>query len=353
LSPAPGYDKSKRVVWVCLKDRYHAFINNKWNPEQMTSTIRLLAGRLFGNIHSKQEATNINSLDEKMEQAIKDRKQEQKSFFTEERMPFWKELAFYSIEVKKVTLAPGEGLGSNFGGASGVIDPGFYEVEVDISQDGEIRPEGVRVLRNPDIDPIYETVVPRGAGQSVQEYRNNLSLSASLYPGSSAKSAQIRRHAQSNANFYNSECLTSKDSQIAWDGDAWYGGLMSSIRRGVYEFWTDDLGMGPMKAASRRQVTEAMARYQRNTASAEQRYATERDNPNANTFASTAITPVKTYIEDWFGDPGFYIGLANFLMQIASGFDDPDDKNEYNKRYFDQGVTDYSRIYNKYEGIDI
>lgn len=162
--------------------------------------------------------------------------------------------------------------------------------------------------------------------------------------------ARIGRTASILSNSYGA--CEQAEPQIQRPGDVWIEGVRTSLSAGIYELWVDDILGGPMESRNRLRVNEAAARYYKDIDPTEQRYASHRVNPLASILPSNAITPVQTYVYDWFGDPNLYIGLLAVIAAILTGIED-DSINEYNKRYIDQGEFDYNQLYTKYDGVEI
>lgn len=359
VARCPGYLKDQRVVWVAIKDRWNAYKEGRWRPEAANEVARRLKKTLASSnpellqqerdIRDPQVTVEWINPSEKVEgdlnvgQPIGPKKRP-------EVTTVWTELAFYELEVMIVELAPNEGVGLDRAAPGGVINPDLCEVELSMNG-GKVESTNVRLVRPARIDPISQMRVPIGAGETVGQYRyrilNRIGPNPGPNPGSRINVGfnQLESMYTAGCNFY--------EPELALDGDVWIEGVRSSLTRGIYETWTDDLRMGPMLRVSRQNVQEAASRYLRHTAAGEQRYATERDHPASAEIASTAITPIKVYIDDWFGDPTLYIGLGNFLMQLASGLDDNGDSYSYEKVYYDKGATDYGKLYNAYEGAQI
>lgn len=163
--------------------------------------------------------------------------------------------------------------------------------------------------------------------------------------------AKIGRTASILSNPYGA-CEVA-ETQIQRPGDVWLEGVRTSLSAGIYELWVDDILGGPMESRNRFRVSEAAARYYKDIDPTEQRYASHRVNPLASVLPSNAITPVQTYIYDWFGDPNLYIGILGVVAAILTGIEEEGAVEEYNKRYIDQGEFDYNQLYNKVEGVEI
>jgi len=145
---------------------------------------------------------------------------------------------------------------------------------------------------------------------------------------------------------YNSGCQSGEDT-LYEDGDVWYGGLRSSLANGIYEQWIDNIG-GPMISASRRKVQEAASRYYKDIDPTELRYRDYRVNPQSKTTTSTAITPVKHYIYDWYEDPKLYIGIVAALLSFLKG--SPSSDYDYQYTFIDKGVLDYDKLFRPIQG---
>lgn len=342
----PGYNKLTRTVWVALKDRFNAFRDGSWNPSQLNREMAYLNNILYKDNKSAvdgelQERSNIDpvvSVDN-----INDQVGQRSIPRDKIDVPLLRELAFFRLEVQEVELAPMEGLGYDKAAPGGYVDPIFTEVIVNLNQSGNIETKNAHLSMSPRIDRSIQLRVPHGAGVAESLYRNNL---FSVRVGGIRE--RIRRTNNSFQEMYSPTC-TRSEPQIAKAGDVWFEGVRSSITNGIVEFWVDDIGMGPMQRIGRNVVIQASARYHRDTAAAEQRYATERDNPASAYLASTAITPIPTYIKDWFGDPSLYLGLMNAIIQLSAGFDSLGGNN-YKEKFYDLGAFDFDKIYNKYEG---
>jgi len=353
IKKSKGYDKETRTVMVAPKDRFNAFIQKRWRPEAIDPVITKLKRSLNieGGKGSEKEIlertpSSFAGVGEPSIGPIEAPKNS--TTFEAPAIDLWMELAFFDIEVTTVELAPNEGLGLDRAAPGGIVDPRYCEIEVPLTMGGKIMTVNARLVRNGNIDPSNQLRTPRGGGEPLREYRRKRSLATTI----NGTNARITQNLQNFNSKYSGSC-NSQQSEIQLDGDVWLEGIRTSLTRGIYEVWTDDIRMGPMLRISRQKVQEASARYTRMTAAAQVRYATQRDHPAGGDIASTAISPIKIYIDDWFGDPGLYTGLANFLMQIATSLDNNGNKVDYNKTYYDAGVTDYSKIYNKYDGVKI
>lgn len=352
VTTCPGYEKDKRVVWVVPKDRFQAFLSNKWKPESRKGVIRSLQYAMGVPRDEEQIAeakTRVGSLEYQDYDPADIDPAVGATIPRDGSGNYWNELAFFHLEVTAAELAPNEGVGLDKAAPGGIVDPAFCEVDCLMSA-GKLVSSNARLVQKSTVDPSSQVRVPRGAGEKIYDYRRRIRLEVD--GKNDGTGYRIKRGMHDLNSFYSARCAV-QDPEIQLDGDVWVEGVRSSLSRGLYEVWTDDLRMGPMLRISRDQVQEAAARYTRYTAAAEQRYATERDHPAGADIASTAISPVKTYIEDWFGDPNFYVGLMQLMMQLASGLDDNGSSNSYEKLYYDAGVTDYDQIYNKYEGVEI
>ncbi len=348
----PGYDKIDRVVWVAPKDRMNAYIEGRWNPSGINAELSYLRSFISSGSNDsyaeeaaqRPRATKIPYVPEpsgsSVGSGVKDKISNQRL-----DTPLLMELAFFRTEVFRVELAPIEGLGFDRAAPGGYVDPALTEVIVDLNQSGIPDSKNARLLMHPSVDRRLQTRVPSGAGISEKTYRSRLSRI-----GIKGIKGRIGESTGRFNEMYNASCLDEK-YEIAKAGDVWFEGVRSSITNGIVEFWVDDIGMGPMQRVGRNSVVQASARYYRETSAGQQRYATERDNPVSPHLASTAITPVKTYITDWFGDPSIYLGVLNAVMQLSAGLDE--NESSYKEKYYDLGAFDFDKIYNQYEGQTI
>lgn len=360
ISKCEGYNKIDRTVYVAPKDRFNAFLAGKWRPEQVTPTINRLKETL--GVNESEKVKDELELRHKTTDFIQPRfigpdlpPEEEHiaksiGWRSEPKNSLWIELAFFELEVFLVELAPNEGIGLDRAAPGGIVDPLYCELDIPLTTGGRAITTNARLVRRNSIDPSTEVRVPRGGGETHQKYRNKRTHATQEFQ-EAGLSWRIKRNVQNFQSMYVNKCAI-EDPEIQLDGDVWVEGIRSSISRGLYEVWTDDLRMGPMLRISREKVQEAAARYTRMTAAGEQRYSTERDHPASADIASTAISPVKVYIEDWFGDPNFYLGLANYLMELGAGASGGN-KVDYRKSYYDAGTIDYGKIYNKYEGVEV
>lgn len=151
-------------------------------------------------------------------------------------------------------------------------------------------------------------------------------------------------------SFYGGNC-NPQEIEVSLDGDIWFEGLRSSLSNGIYEIWIDDIGAGAMKSLNRRTVFEANARYTKDIDPTEQRFSSTRVHPGADIFASNAITPIKTYVVDFFSDPNTYVGMINVIMALTRSAGGS--SVEYEEEFIDQGSLDLGALYNKFEGLEI
>jgi len=353
IKQCPGYIKEQRIVYICAKDRLKAFHENKYN----NSLLRAIG---YGIEHLI--GANDIEFDKDNERAIRlgpssfelnTLQEADISKYVKQnvapRDALIKELAFFDLEVLQAELASNEGVGLDRAAPGGIVDPRYCDVEISCNSDGSLNLRNARLIRKIQIDPILESTVPKGGGEPLHRIINRRDFGFTkdkLDP-----KYRIEKARSSINSMYNLGCYI-KDPDLSLDGDVWVEGIRSSISNGVYEVWVDDVGLGPMLRTSRNKVEEATSRYIRKVQAAQMRYATERDNPLAAHLPSTSITPIQTYINDWFGDPSLYAGIASFLMQLASGLEDKN-KTNYKKLYYDLGTLDYNRIYNKLDGKQI
>lgn len=231
----------------------------------------------------------------------------------------------------------------------------MHEVLATMRSDGEIDYKNVSIVYSSTFPRALINRVPTGGGETQDQMgaRNVSVFTESVtVPGRGDETvARMKRAAVIHSSLYNKrECpLDSVNYPI--DGDFWYGGIRSSISRGVYEVWADDLGGGPLVRRSRNSVYESAARYYKDINPTNQFYNGYRVNPLSTYVPSNAITPVKTYIEDWFGDPNIYAGIISALITLMSS--SGDSKSVYDKRFLNAGTIDMGRIYNKYDGVEI
>lgn len=355
----PGYLKDERAVYVCLKDRFVALRSNRWKPSNLNQVVEQLKKKLGSSkdgIINKEISKRTSEVSGELKQAKTAIPPDQSvgkitskdSTIDRAISNLWIDLAFFDLEVFKVDLAPNEGIGLDRAAPGGIVSNEFCEVMVTLNS-SKFEVSNARLVRSPNIDPITEVRVPTGAGENIIKYRERRRLNIPIADVAGGR-VRISRGLKSFNSLYSHYGCPVSDIQISKDGDVWVEGVRSSLSRGLYEVWTDDINMGPMLRISRQKVHESAARYYRDVQAAQQRYAGERDNPLSSMMASTSITPIRVYIEDWFGDPSFYVGLANFLMALSSGLED---KDKYKKVYYDLGTFDYGRIYNRYDGVTV
>lgn len=353
IKQCPGYIKEQRIVYVCLKDRLKAFYENKYNNSLLKSIgygIEHLIGANeieFSKDNEKAIRLGESSFELKTLQENDIAKNVKENYAPKDTLI--KELAFFDLEVLQAELSPNEGIGLDRAAPGGIVDPKYCDVIVPCDQDGSLHLRNARLIRKIQIDPILESTVPKGGGEPLHKIVNRRDFG--FTKNTLDPKYRIEKARSSINSMYNLGCYI-KDPDLSLDGDVWVEGIRSSISNGIYEVWVDDVGLGPMLRTSRQKVEEATARYIRKVQAGQMRYATQRDNPLAAYLPSTAITPIQTYINDWFGDPSLYAGIASFLMQLASGLEDKNNTS-YKKIYYNLGTLDYGRMYDKLNGQQI
>ena len=365
----PGFIKEKQQVYCVEKSKYTAFRKGRWQPETLEATIQSIkevfgAAAVYPGYASYEwSGGKIVGIPRTLAQFEAPEEEDNLSTWIPTELPagasdhwnLWIELAFFTREVRLLQYD-----GDPYPVRPG-MDPNATLVELTIPISGN-RISGSaspQFVLHPNIDPITKVMVPKGGGEGVSKKANRRkAVGVSIQPnqkgdGTDGQVARIQRINQNVDSLYLGVCTTA-DPELPFDGDAWYEGIRSSITRGIYQVWTDDIGAGPMVQRSRTAVKEATARYEKAVAAGELRMATERENRAGAHVASTAIMPTRVWIEDWFGDPNFYVGLMTFVMQIIAGFGDgPENKSDYKEIYYDEGTFDYGKIYNKYEGVEV
>ena len=357
----PGYLKEQAGVWVCPKTEWTQFSKGEWardRIEDLIADVKAVVGVSDGDsvldeLRARNSPSVVHAIEDLRTSAPIDesdtelgvskilKKDDQRQLLN----PMWEQLAFYDERVVYVELKSGEE--NRIPGKD--IRPGTCEVVVRINASGRIELTGAELMLQPALSRLALNACVKGGGYDPEDQGNV--LVAKRTAGTSNK-VKIQRSAQALDSMYASN-KPATPFDIALDGDVWHEGVRSSIGHGLFEVWVDNANMGPMLKISRQAVQQAAARYTRNVSAGEMRYATERDHPASAHLASTAVTPVRVYIDDWFGDPNFYIGAINALMTIISGFDDEGSSSNHHEKYVDLGAFDYGRIYNTHEGVSI
>lgn len=326
-----GYYKETHTVLAVPKTKLNAFFENRFylNPDDIKQTGRRLA---TGNIVN--EYLNRIFKRAKEEKPVNVNKAEQTKLI--------RLLTFFNTEVYECSVIPG---GTNFL-PDGIPDPLIHDVEANLLIDGKIDYKNVRFVHSPYVRRETINTVPIGGGIKLRETQAH---SVRFNPGNNYYDQSRSAGLYTQSQYANPFCFLY-DRDISRDGDLWFAGLKSSIGNGIIELWADDIGGGPMLRASRQSVYEAAARYYKDINPTNLRYNGYRVNPMAAILPSNSVTPVKTYIEDIFGDPTFYAGIFAALNQLL-GTLDTDSKNLY--KYIDEGSFDYNALYNNKLGQEI
>jgi hypothetical protein len=372
-----GYDKVEHTVYGCSKSAYRLFIRGKY---QLDPAILERLKDKIGNqgqfealIEKQQRSTQQDYTTSAGRDGLQQSNYEQ---IIEEiegrevvgRTDFGKhtpsmliyQLAFAQKEVYKMGVHWSQARGHSFHATHGIVDPLLYEIELEVNSNGVPDHKSVFIVPTNVMPDVSANRVPVGGGVPISDIDKHRISSTIDRPniGISSKDmgknigATIKRGSNIYNSFYNGDSLYGSPETID-DGDLWYGGIRTSMARGIYEVWVDDLGIGPIIRRSRQAVKESSARYYKDIDPTEQRFGNHRVNPLASTFASTSVTPVKTYVYDWFDDVQFYAGLVLGLFAFLRGADEDDIDYNYQEKFVDYGVFDYQKFFRPIEGTEI
>lgn len=298
-----GYYKDSHMVLCCSKSSFKQLNNNTYNfrPEDIRETQALISKYTIKDFDSLKK--NSSPLNENEHEGISIEQSNNSALI---------ELLTFSLnEVYGCYLAPN----ALYNIAGGVLDPALYEIEINLDSEGSISAKNAMVIHSPYIKRETIHNVPRGGGQKISEYRNNIVS----YNYSNEITDKTRGAVSLTNNQFGNPFCFAFEPDLAFDGDVWFEGLKMSITNGIYELWCDDIGGGPLLKASRKSVSQAASRYYMDINPVNLRYNGYRVNPLSTRFSSNAITPVKHYIEDIFGDPTFYAGIIQVLTNVLSG----------------------------------
>lgn len=361
-----GYYKDKHIVYACLKDRYIALTKNKYHFTQsdLSNVERLLFGQNSDsyikevmNRSSNSSTSTTAGLSTALSVAGGIGTVIGTVINPEATVPAYRAtkakliqlIAFYLKEVVVCSVDSLHGTGIDKLSTGGTVKPDLVEIKATISGSGLIDPVGVQFTPGPAFPQLAHRTVPFGGGEPISKYRSR-SIYTYIDQGPLGQTqAKIRRNYNNINELYGIRCLFNEPN-LAKDGDVWIEGIRSSVSNGIYETWVDDIGGGALLRASRRFVKHAASRYFWNIDPTEKRYATTRENPLSDMQHSNCITPVQTYIDDWFGDPNLYAGIINAILTLLSGFDTDDINVEYKKKFIDLGVFDYDKLQRRLEG---
>lgn len=335
-----GYYKDTHSVFAVPKYKFNAFLEDRYylRPDELRETAAkiLVSNTITEYLNRVFKPKSVDKPDDKEvvgKPYITNKGQDKKLV---------RLLTFFNKEVFNCTVIPG---GTSFL-PGGVPDPRLHDVEANVLNDGVIDYRNVSFIHSPYVKRETINVVPRGGGVKLRETQAH---SLTFNPGEAQHDSSRNAGLFTQDQYANPYCFLY-DKDVSIDGDLWFEGLKTSLSRGIYEVWTDDIGAGPMLRASRSSVYEAAARYYKDINPTNLRYNGYRVNPAATILSSNAVTPVKTYVEDILGDPTFYAGIFAVLNQLLAGFNN--DSDNVNK-YIDLGSFDYNTLYNNKLGAQI
>lgn len=356
-----GYYKDTHTVYACLKDRYKALISGRYHFPQ--SDIEVVERLLFKNTNAYlKEIFNRNT--QSKSSTINEQTNKPKdpnigvvinpgnNDSSTKKNRLVELLVFYFREVIRCSVDSTHGLGLDKLSTGGKIIPEYIEIKAAITSSGYIEAQSVQFIPSQNFPPEVHRAAPLGGGETLSHYRQR-SIEASIQTGPlGTASAKIQRTTSNVNDLYRLRCLFN-EPHLAKDGDVWIEGVRSSIANRIYQIWLDDIGGGPMLSMSRNYVRNAAARYYWDIDPTEKRYASKRENPLSDTIHSNCITPVQTYIDDWFSDPNLYAGIINVIINLLSGLDKEDNSVKYKEKYLDIGAFDYGKFQQRLEGRTI
>lgn len=269
--------------------------------------------------------------------------------------PLIRELTFFTKEAYLCNIDPSSRLAFR----DGAIVPTIHEIQVEVIDNVSriLKTTSAQIVLNNTVDPEEIYTVPKGGGISSKSFDVD-SLNFKFEPNTAGvKGAyNLKARIENAYSFMNKQenvnhCeITERDRPRV--GDVWFNGLRTSIGNGIYELWADDIGAGPMLAASRNAVNEAAARYRKMINPINQRYATTRVNPMADKYPSNSITPVKMYVENWWEDSQLYAGIIAALFALMRSTGDARDSFEFSEDFIDAGAFDYDKLYKPLQGTE-
>lgn len=346
-----GYYKDSHTVFCCEKVKYDMLMQDRYTftPAELKATEELIYGKsAYSYINEVIKRKGVSHGTTVADTIKKENLDITDAEFDANKNKLIKLITFYLKEVIRCNVDAVHGLGLDKLSTGGKPLKHLAYVKARINGMGQIDADGVQFVASPYFPPIAHRAVPQGGGEQLSKYASKSVTVSFLNKGNNIQ-ARIGRNYNRYNDLYRIQCLFN-EPQIAFDGDIWFEGVRSSITNGIHEVWVDNLGGGPMLSASRRFVRHAAAKYHWDIDPTEITYGNSRVNPLSDMTHSNCITPVQTYITDWFGDPNLYAGILNVVIALLSGINGDDNIVKYSKEVIDLGVFDYEKLYRRLEG---
>jgi len=354
-----GYNQTTHTCYATDKKLYQMFVSGQWTPQPME--LELARKAIFTSPEAR-EALNKRVTDARQARVKAGEKigqnNDENKVKTEEGLVNLIAYSMSHVYNISVSLEFLKGKNIDILMSGGVVDPSLFEIAVQTDPEGKINPRNAQIVPNDMLPREFLSQVPWSAGVALADTVGSepqlgmADSSASSDPIFHKSSITKRFRALRNRRTSANDNCTINSGFVVKPGDAWYGGIRTTLN-GYMEVWVDDMRKGALIKDSRGSFNSSSRIHRYNIDPFSQlKYGTKQFNYLGGTqMGSNAINDAPVFIEDFFGDPGLWIGIVQALVQLMAATED--DNFDYTTDLIDLGSIDLEKFFRPLEGAEV